>query len=72
MMESQRWFGSSQELLQRRPQIAVPHQERPPRLRIDLYGYFGLHPASRLQPIYDEGHLAIVTRSDAPTNTRRL
>ena len=59
--------------------IVVPHGEpsyyamRPsiniPRNRvIDLDGFFGLHPAlSSFQPLWQQGHLAIVHAAGSPT-----
>lgn len=55
---------------QLRPSIAVP----PPGAQngaIDLDGRFGLHPALRsLQPLWEEGHLAIVHAAGSPDATR--
>src|SRR5438876_4771212 len=55
-----------------RPQIAIPEPARgTDESAIDLNGFFGLHPwLSSLQPIYDEGHLAIVHAVGSPDNTR--
>src|SRR5215468_231536 len=62
--------------------IVVPHGERayysmrpsiniPRKDVLDLDGFFGLHPAmSSLQPIWTQGHLAIVHAAGSPDPTR--
>ena len=49
-----------------RPSIAIPQKEV-----LDLDGFFGLHPAmSSLQPLFKQGHLAIVHATGSPDPTR--
>jgi uncharacterized protein (DUF1501 family) len=49
-----------------RPTIAIPQQKV-----LDLDGFFGLHPAlASLQPLYRQGHLAIVHATGSPDGTR--
>ncbi len=49
-----------------RPTIAIPQKQV-----LDLDGRFGLHPALRaFQPLYQQGHLAIVHAVGSPDNTR--
>src|SRR5271168_820140 len=49
-----------------RPSIAIPQQQV-----LDLDGFFGLHPAmASLQPLYNQGHLAIVHAAGSPDGTR--
>jgi uncharacterized protein (DUF1501 family) len=49
-----------------RPSIAIQQNQV-----IDLDGFFGLHPAlAPLQPIYQQGHLAIVHAAGSPDTTR--
>jgi uncharacterized protein (DUF1501 family) len=49
-----------------RPTIAIPQQKV-----LNLDGFFGLHPAmASLQPLFQEGHLAIVHASGSPDGTR--
>jgi len=49
-----------------RPSINIPRNEV-----IDLDGFFGLHPSmSALQPIWQQGHLAIVHAAGSPDPTR--
>jgi uncharacterized protein (DUF1501 family) len=49
-----------------RPTIAIPRQQV-----IDLDGFFGLHPAmASFQPLWDQGHLAIVHAAGSPDPTR--
>jgi len=49
-----------------RPTIAIPQQQV-----LDLDGFFGLHPAmASLQPLYKQGHLAIVHATGSPDGTR--
>jgi uncharacterized protein (DUF1501 family) len=62
--------------------IVVPHGERayyamrpsiniPRKDVLDLDGFFGLHPAmSSLQPIWTQGHMAIVHAAGSPDPTR--
>jgi len=62
--------------------IAVPHAEPqyyamrpsiniPRNAVIDLNGFFGLHPAlSAFQPLWRQGHLAIVHAAGSPDSTR--
>ncbi len=62
--------------------IVVPHGEAsyyamrptinvPKKLVLDLDGFFGLHPAmSAFQPLWTQGHLAIVHASGSPDPTR--
>ena len=45
-----------------RPTIAIPQTQV-----LDLDGFFGLHPAmASLQPLYSQGHLAIVHAAGSP------
>ncbi len=49
-----------------RPNIAIPQNQV-----IDLDGFFGLHPAmTAFQPLYEQGHLAIVHAAGSPDMTR--
>jgi uncharacterized protein (DUF1501 family) len=49
-----------------RPTIAIPQNQV-----LDLDGFFGLHPAmASLQPLYQQGHLAIVHATGSPDGTR--
>jgi len=49
-----------------RPTIAIPQKQV-----LDLDGFFGLHPAmTSLQPLYNQGHLAIVHATGSPDGTR--
>ena len=49
-----------------RPTIAIPQNKV-----LDLDGFFGLHPAmASLQPLYQQGHLAIVHATGSPDGTR--
>jgi uncharacterized protein (DUF1501 family) len=49
-----------------RPTIAIPQNQV-----LDLDGFFGLHPAmASLQPLYQQGHLAIVHATGSPDSTR--
>ena len=49
-----------------RPTIAIPQTQV-----LDLDGFFGLHPAmASLQPLYSQGHLAIVHAAGSPDGTR--
>jgi uncharacterized protein (DUF1501 family) len=49
-----------------RPTIAIPQQKV-----LDLDGFFGLHPAlASFQPLYAQGHLAIVHATGSPDGTR--
>src|ERR1700761_4119315 len=49
-----------------RPTIAIPQQKV-----LDLDGFFGLHPAmTSLQPLYKQGHLAVVHAAGSPDGTR--
>jgi uncharacterized protein (DUF1501 family) len=49
-----------------RPTIAIPQNKV-----IDLDGFFGLHPAmASLQPLFQQGHLAIVHATGSPDGTR--
>lgn len=49
-----------------RPTIAIPRQNV-----IDLDGFFGLHPSlSAFQPLWKDGHLAIVHAAGSPDTTR--
>lgn len=49
-----------------RPTIAIPQQKV-----LDLDGFFGLHPAmASLQPLYRQGHLAVVHATGSPDGTR--
>jgi uncharacterized protein (DUF1501 family) len=49
-----------------RPSINIPRNEV-----LDLDGFFGLHPSmSALQPIWKQGHLAIVHAAGSPDPTR--
>ncbi len=62
--------------------IVVPHREKAyyelrPTIAIaqnqviDLDGFFGLHPAMRpLQPLWDQGHLAVIHACGSPDPTR--
>jgi uncharacterized protein (DUF1501 family) len=51
---------------QLRPTIAIPRDQL-----IDLDGFFGLHPAMRsFQPLYEQGHLAMVQATGSPDTTR--
>jgi uncharacterized protein (DUF1501 family) len=49
-----------------RPSINIPRQKV-----IDLNGFFGLHPSlSAFQPLWQQGHLAIVHAAGSPDTTR--
>ncbi len=49
-----------------RPSIAIPENQV-----VDLDGFFGLHPSlSAFQPLYQQGHLAIVHAAGSPDTTR--
>jgi uncharacterized protein (DUF1501 family) len=49
-----------------RPTLAIK-----PEQVLDLDGFFGLHPAmASLQPLYQQGHLAIVHATGSPDSTR--
>lgn len=49
-----------------RPSIAVPQNQV-----LDLDGFFGLHPSlAAFQPLYQQGHLAIVHAAGSPDTTR--
>lgn len=49
-----------------RPSIAIPQNQV-----IDLDGFFGLHPSlASFEPLYRQGHLAIVPASGSPDKTR--
>jgi uncharacterized protein (DUF1501 family) len=49
-----------------RPTIAIPQDQV-----LDLDGFFGLHPAmASLQPLYNQGHLAIIPATGSPDGTR--
>ena len=49
-----------------RPTIAIPQKQV-----LDLDGFFGLHPAmASFQPLYRQGHLAIVHATGSPDGTR--
>ena len=49
-----------------RPTIAIPRQNV-----IDLDGFFGLHPSlASFQPLFKDGHLAIVHAAGSPDTTR--
>jgi len=49
-----------------RPSINIPRQKV-----IDLNGFFGLHPSlSSFQPLWQQGHLAIVHAAGSPDTTR--
>lgn len=49
-----------------RPSIAIPQNQV-----IDLDGFFGLHPAlAGFEPLYRQGHLAIVPAAGSPDQTR--
>jgi uncharacterized protein (DUF1501 family) len=49
-----------------RPSINIPRNEV-----LDLDGFFGLHPSmSALQPIWQQGHLAIIHAAGSPDPTR--
>jgi uncharacterized protein (DUF1501 family) len=49
-----------------RPTIAIPKQNV-----IDLDGFFGLHPSlASFQPLFKDGHLAIVHAAGSPDTTR--
>jgi uncharacterized protein (DUF1501 family) len=49
-----------------RPTIAIQQNQV-----LDLDGFFGLHPAmASLQPLYSQGHLAIVHATGSPDGTR--
>ncbi|HEX4022475.1 MAG TPA: DUF1501 domain-containing protein [Acidobacteriaceae bacterium] len=51
---------------QMRPTIAIPREQV-----IDLDGFFGLHPAlAPLQPLWKQGHLALVHAAGSPDTTR--
>ena len=51
---------------QMRPTIAIPREQV-----IDLDGFFGLHPSlAPLQPLWQQGHLAIVHAAGSPDTTR--
>src|SRR3954451_13180514 len=64
------------------PNIVVPHGEPqyyamrpsiniPKKSLLDLDGFFGLHPAlAAFQPLWTEGHLAIVHAAGSPDSTR--
>src|SRR5262249_53836185 len=55
-----------------RPQTAIPEPKSGnAESALDLDGFFGLPPALKpLQPIYADGHLAIVHAVGSPDNTR--
>jgi uncharacterized protein (DUF1501 family) len=49
-----------------RPTIAIPQNKV-----LDLDGFFGLHPSmASLQPLFQQGHLAIVHATGSPDGTR--
>ena len=49
-----------------RPSIAIPENQV-----VDLDGFFGLHPSlTPFQPLYQQGHLAIVHAAGSPDTTR--
>jgi uncharacterized protein (DUF1501 family) len=49
-----------------RPTIAIPKEKV-----LDLDGFFGLHPAMvSLQPLFKQGHLAVVHAAGSPDGTR--
>ncbi len=49
-----------------RPTIAIPQNQV-----LDLDGFFGLHPAlASFQPLYNQGHLAIVHAAGSPSMSR--
>jgi uncharacterized protein (DUF1501 family) len=49
-----------------RPSISIPRKSV-----LDLNGFFGLHPAlSAMQPLWRQGHLAIVHAAGSPDTTR--
>jgi uncharacterized protein (DUF1501 family) len=49
-----------------RPTIAISQNQV-----LDLDGFFGLHPAmASLQPLYNQGHLAIIPATGSPDGTR--
>ena len=49
-----------------RPSIAIPENQV-----LDLDGFFGLHPSlAAFQPLYQQGHLAIVHAAGSPDTTR--
>jgi len=49
-----------------RPTIAIPQNKV-----LDLDGFFGLHPSmASLQPLFSQGHLAIVHATGSPDGTR--
>jgi uncharacterized protein (DUF1501 family) len=49
-----------------RPSIAIPQNQV-----IDLDGFFGLHPSlASFEPLYRQGHLAIVPAAGSPDKTR--
>ena len=49
-----------------RPSINIPRKSV-----IDLNGFFGLHPSlSAFQPLWQQGHLAIVHAAGSPDTTR--
>lgn len=51
---------------QMRPTIGIPREQV-----IDLDGFFGLHPSlAPLQPLWQQGHLAIVHAAGSPDTTR--
>jgi uncharacterized protein (DUF1501 family) len=52
--------------LQLRPTIGIPQKQV-----LDLDGFFGLHPAmTSFQPLFAQGHLAIVHATGSPDHTR--
>ena len=49
-----------------RPTIAIPQKQV-----LDLDGFFGLHPSmASFQPLFNQGHLAIVHATGSPDGTR--
>jgi uncharacterized protein (DUF1501 family) len=54
-----------------RPTIAIPRPSsaNPENSAVDLDGFFGLHPALALKPIYEAGHLALVHAAGSPHPT---
>jgi uncharacterized protein (DUF1501 family) len=55
-----------------RPTIAIPQPKSgTPGAAIDLDGFFGLHPSlAPFEPLYRQGHLAIVHAAGSPDSTR--
>jgi uncharacterized protein (DUF1501 family) len=54
-----------------RPSIAVAEPASGEERAIDLDGFYGLHPAlAAMEPIYRNGHLAVVHAAGSPDNTR--